>query len=162
MDRSHLSCNTMNTQQYSNVGIITSVLFSFICVSFWYRFISRLILVVIMNNQTLTLLPAELFFSLGRLAAIFSLLFIVVLVLVIIFLLFFQQRNTSVFDEHELASETDPTVIENKTLELANVKQYASTHNNPSMTTAATSTNSFYSEVNEEKTQSTTSLISSK
>ncbi len=98
-----------------------------------------------MNNQTMTLLPTELFFSLSRLAAIFSLLFIVVLVLITIFLLFYQQRNTSVYDEHELASETGPTATENTTLELTNVKQYDN-----------------QSEIDEETIQSTADLISSK
>lgn len=111
-----------------------------------------------MNNQTI--LPTELFFSIGRLAAIFSLLLIVILALIVIFLLFFQQRYTSTFDEHELASETDPTINENKTLELANIRRYASTHNHPAIT-ITTSISSFQSEFDNEKTHSTTNLISS-
>jgi hypothetical protein len=102
-----------------------------------------------MNNQTMALLPTELFFSLSRLAAIFSLLFIAILVLITIFLLFNQQRNASIYDEHELASETGPTATENTTLELTNVKQYDNM-------------NAFQSEIDEEKIQSTANLISSK
>jgi hypothetical protein len=107
------------------------------------------------DNQTISLLPDELFFSVGHLAAILSLLFIVVLVLIVIFLLFFQQRNTSGFDDYPVRSESEPTITESKTLELSNFKQYASTDNNQSMNFTQT-------EIDGEKIRSTTNLISSK
>lgn len=113
-----------------------------------------------MNNQTISFLPAELFFSMGRLAAISSLLLIVLLVFIIIFLLFYQQRNTSQFDEHELNSETDPSIIENRVLELSNFKQYASTDNNNQL--RPSSINSTHTDIDEQKTRSTMNLISSK
>jgi len=115
---------------------------------------------MMVNNQTMSYLPAELFFSMGRLAAILSLLFIVIIVLIIIFLLFFQQKNTSQFDEHELYSETDPTIIENRILELSNFKQYASIDNTNHL--KSSSINSSRIDINEQKTRSTINLISSK
>jgi len=112
-----------------------------------------------MDNQTTTSsLPPELFFSLGRLAAISSLLFIVILVFIIIFLLFYHQRYTSNFGEHELRSETDPT--ENKIVEFSNLKQYTSTDNNHQLMT--TSMNLSQIDINDQKTRSTINLISSK
>ena len=115
------------------------------------------------SNQTMSLLPAELFFSMGRLAAIFSLLFILVLVLVIIFFLVYQQRNSTHFDEHELRSETDQSVVENSSLRSGKFKRYASTNSDShehSMT-KTTSMDASNSEFNERKTQSTTNLIAS-
>jgi len=113
-----------------------------------------------MNNQTMPSLPTEFLLSIGRFAAISSLLFIVILVLMIMFLLFFQQKDFNHFDEHELQSETDSTIKENKMLELSSSKQYASTDNNQLMI-MTTSMNSFQLEIDEEKTRSITNLISS-
>jgi predicted PurR-regulated permease PerM len=113
-----------------------------------------------MNNQTMQFLPAELYFSMGRIAAISSLLCIVILALIIIFLLFFQQRQTSRFDEHELQSDTEQSITENRTLELSNLKQYSSTDINQLMTTA-TSMHSFHSEIDQQLAGSKTNLISS-
>ncbi len=110
-----------------------------------------------MNNQTITSVPTELFFSMGRLAAISSLLFIVILVCIVIFFLFYQQRNVSHFDGHELRSETEPTITENKILELSNFKQYASIIGNNFQLI-----NSSQSDIDEQKCQSTTNLIFSK
>jgi uncharacterized protein YpmS len=113
-----------------------------------------------MNNQTMQFLPAELFFSMGRLAAILSLLFIVIMALVIIFLLFFQQRNTNRSDEQTCHSDTEPTITENRTLELSNLKQYSSIdeHHWMAMTT---SMNSFQPEINEQLVGSKINLIAS-
>jgi len=114
-----------------------------------------------MNNQTITPVPTELFFSMGRLAAISSLLFIVLLVFIVIFFLFYQQRNASHFDEYELRSETEPTITENNILELSNFKQYASMiDKNYQLIT--TSINSSQPDMDEQKYQSTTNLIFSK
>jgi hypothetical protein len=110
-----------------------------------------------MNNQTMS---AELFFSMGRLIAMSSLLFIVILVLFVILILFCHERNTSRFDDHELRSDIDGTVTENKILELSNLKQYASTHRNQLMS-MTTSMDSSQPEIDEQKVRSTTNLISS-
>lgn len=110
---------------------------------------------MIINNQTMSLLPADLLFSMDRAAAIFSLLFILVIILVVILLLFYHQRNASVFDEHELCNDPDVSSTENKALHPITMKQYASVDKNPSMMMTTT-------DIDEEMTRSTTNLISSK
>ena len=80
-----------------------------------------------MNNQTMQFMPSELYFSMGRLAAIFSLLLIVMLAFVAVFLLFYQQRNTTrSSDEREQFSDTEPSIIEQRTIELSHYRQYSS------------------------------------
>ena len=111
-----------------------------------------------MNNQTMQFLPTELFFSMGRLAAIGSLLFVVVVVLIILFLLFFQQRNINRLNEHEFRSDTEIAFTESRTLELANLKQYASTDVNR---LATTSCQSLRPHIDEQLTGSTIKLITS-
>jgi type II secretory pathway component PulF len=108
-----------------------------------------------MNNQTMSLLPTQLFFSMGHLAAISSLLFIVIFILIVIFVLFFQKNLNGNYDERQSRSEIEPSITENRTLELSNFKQYSSNDYNPSLDLIRTDTN-------EEKIRSTTNLISSK
>lgn len=110
-----------------------------------------------MNNQTMQFLPTELFFSMGRLAAIGSLLFLVLVVLIVLFLLFFQQRNITRFDGEEFRSDTDIAFTENRTLELSNLKHYASTDVNRLL-----SIHSLQPQMDEQLTGSTIKLISSK
>ena len=108
-----------------------------------------------MNNQTMSLLPTELFFSMGHLAAISSLLFVVILILIVIFVLFFHKNLNGNPDERQSRSEIEPSVTENRTLELSNFKQYASTDYNPSLDLIRT-------DIDEETIRSTSNLISSK
>lgn len=114
-----------------------------------------------MNNETMQFLPAELSFSMGRLAAIGSLLFLVIVVLIVLFLLFFQQRSISRFNEHEFRSDTEVAFTESRTLELSHLKQYSSTDVNR-LTTMSTSINSLQLPMDEELTGSRIELISSK
>lgn len=75
----------------------------------------------------MSLAPSELFFSIDRLIAVFSLLFLVFVILIIIFLLFFHQRNASGFNEHELVNEREPASGESRVLDPARDKGYAAT-----------------------------------
>ncbi len=102
-------------------------------------------------------LPSELYFSMGRLAAIFSLLLIVMLAFVVVFFLFFQQRNTAPPDEREQHSDTEPSIMEHRTLELSNFKQYSSIDANQWMAMTAL----FNSEIDEQLAGSKMNLIAS-
>lgn len=106
---------------------------------------------MLMNNQTDSLVHDELFFSIGRLASIGSLLFILILILVIIFFLFHQEQiTTNSTDEHELRSDLDGTATtENKQLKSNRFQQYAST-------------DSGLCRLAEQDSRSTTNLVASK
>lgn len=114
-----------------------------------------------MNNETMQILPAELSFSMGRLAAIGSLLILVLVVLIVLFLLLFQQRNISRIDDREFRSDTDITISENRTLELAHLKQYSSMDGSR-LTTMSTSINSLQMPMDEDLTGSRIKLVPSK
>lgn len=103
----------------------------------------------------MAILPTELLFSMGRLTAILSLLLIVILILLVIFLLFFHQRHICEYDENDQPNEVDPTLSENKQLELATFQQYSSTDNNPTSSINSTNIN-----MNEQMSHSTSNLIS--
>ena len=155
--RYHLSCNRLNTRQQCWNNQTTFEYFLLFQSTLFQRHREMA------HNQTMSQLPNELFFSMGRLAAISSLLFVLILILVIIFLLFYQQQNSSSFDEHELRSETDPATTESKALKSGRFLRYASMNSDPRShsITKTTSINSGQFDVDERQTQSTTHLVSS-
>ena len=72
----------------------------------------------------------DLFFSLGRLAAISSLLCILIVVLIVIFLLFYWQQPVLGLEETELVSESEQFSDQSRLIKLNSIFKYSSTQSN--------------------------------
>lgn len=104
------------------------------------------------QNQTDLLIPTEFFFSVGRLAAISSLLFILLIVLIVIFLLFYQQHRTMKADEQEDCEQST-----NETLSIKS--NFPLGYSSMSQDEQSSSMEQLNKESTEEKSQSRSNLI---